>query len=43
MSLTRCARGDAAEPSHNGETDGVEITEAKWQKIDHIQQNDHSD
>lgn len=30
-------------PSHNRETDGLEITEAKSQKIDHIQQNGRSD
>lgn len=35
--------GNTAEPSHNSETDGLEITEAKSQKIDHIQQNGRSD
>lgn len=35
--------GNTAEPSHDTETDGLEITEAKSQKIDHIQQNGRSD
>lgn len=35
--------GNNGEPSHNRETDRLEITEAKSQKIDHIQQNGRSD
>ena len=35
--------GNGAETSQRRETDGLEITEAKSQKIDHIQQNGRSD
>lgn len=34
--------GVGAETSHEGETDGLEMTESKSQKIDHIQQNGRS-
>lgn len=37
------AHGNSTETSHRSETDGLEITEAKSQKIDHIQQNGRSD
>ena len=39
----RGVHGNAAEPSHNRETDELKITEAKSQKIDHIQQNGCTD
>lgn len=36
------AHSNTPEPSHNRESDRLEITEAKSQKIDHIRQNGRS-